>query len=69
MTTIEDIMYQETKKRIAAMNAGIMTPGWEWEKILSEWNRRGPMYNGMIWAKPEEPVHIDTKNVYEVENE
>lgn len=38
----------------------------EWEKILSEWNRHGPLYNGIPEIEGK-PVYIDTKTVYEVE--
>lgn len=68
MTTMESIFYEAQKKQIAAMNAGIMTPLWDWEKILEDWNRRGPLYNGLAGLKLEEkPVHIDMKTVYVIE--
>lgn len=63
---MESIIYEAQKNRIAAMNAGIMTPGWEWEKILEDWNKHGSLYNGMPEIE-EEPVHIDTKTVYVIE--
>lgn len=71
MTTIEeDIIYKWHMNHIAAtaMNAGIPNPLWDWEKILEDWNRRGPLYNGLAGLKlEEEPVHIDTKTVYVIE--
>lgn len=59
MTTMKSIFYEAQKNRIA-------NPIWGWENILSEWNKRGPLYNGIPEIE-EIPVHIDTKTVYEVE--
>lgn len=68
MTTMESIVYEAQKNRIAAMNAGIPNPIWDWEKILEDWNRHGALYNGLAGLKlEEEPVHIDTKTVYVIE--
>lgn len=57
---MKSIFYEAQKNRIANPIWGWENILEDWEKILGEWYNRGPEI-------VEEPIHIDTKTVYEVE--